>query len=92
MEGTIAKAAQKAAAPAPAQKASQSINAMMNAMLDRDGFRKRFNDLLGKRAPQFVSSIVSMVNADEKTPAGILSVASFCDPSSIKSCYFRSPY
>ena len=66
MEGTIAKAAQKAAAPAPAQKASQSINAMMNAMLDRDGFRKRFNDLLGKRAPQFVSSIVSMVNADEK--------------------------
>lgn len=66
MEGTIAKAAQKAAAPAPAQKASQSINAMMNAMLDRDGVRKRFNDLLGKRAPQFVSSIVSMVNADEK--------------------------
>lgn len=43
-----------------------SVNALMNTFLDNQGMRKRFDDLLGKRAPQFVSSIVSMVNADKK--------------------------
>lgn len=41
-----------------------SINALMNSILDGEGMRKRFDDLLGKRAPQFVSSLVSLVNAD----------------------------
>lgn len=42
----------------------QTVNQLMNAMLDGEGMRNRFNDLLGKRAPQFVSSVVSLVNAD----------------------------
>ena len=46
-------------------KPKQSLNAVMNSMIDGEGLRKRFNDLLGDRAPQFVSSLVSMVNADE---------------------------
>lgn len=63
MENTIQKAARRE--PAPREKqASNSINTMLNSLLDREGFRKRFNDLLGKRAPQFVSSVVSLVNAD----------------------------
>lgn len=53
-----ASAAPKTTAPAP------SFSAMMNTYLDRDGMRKRFDELLGKRSPQFISSIVSMVNAD----------------------------
>lgn len=57
---------QKATATAaPAAKASQTVNQLMNSILDGEGMRKRFNDLLGKRAPQFISSIVSMVNADK---------------------------
>lgn len=64
MENAIQKAAKKNADMT--QQASQSVSAMLNSVLDRDGFRKRFNDLLGKRAPQFVSSVVSLVNADEK--------------------------
>lgn len=47
------------------EKPKQSLNAVMNTMLDSEGLRKRFNDLLGARAPQFVSSLVSMINADE---------------------------
>lgn len=47
------------------EKPKQSLNAVMNSMLDGEGLRKRFNDLLGDRAPQFVSSLVSMINADE---------------------------
>lgn len=66
MEGTIQKAVQKNNAPAPEQQASQSISAMMNTLLDKEKYRSRFEDLLGRRTPQFVSSIVSMVNADAK--------------------------
>lgn len=43
-----------------------SVNALMNSFLDGEGMRKRFDDLLGKRAPQFISSVVSLVNADNK--------------------------
>lgn len=56
---------QSAAKKNPAVAAQQSIGAMVNTFLDRDGMRKRFDELLGKRAPQFVSSIVSMVNSDQ---------------------------
>lgn len=36
---------------------------MLNAFLDREGMNKRFNELLGKRTPQFVSSLVTLINA-----------------------------
>ena len=42
----------------------QSVATLLNAYLDRDKMRARFDDVLGKRAPQFISSIVSLVNAD----------------------------
>ncbi len=53
---------QATTSPSEALK-NQSVNALMNGLLDREGMRKRFNDLLGKRAPQFISSIISLVNA-----------------------------
>lgn len=49
--------------PAPKQ---ESVNAIISSILDQNAMRKRFDELLGKRAPQFISSIVSLVNA---TPA-----------------------
>lgn len=52
---------QKADKPA----AQPNVTALLNTFLDRDGLRKRFDELLGKRSPQFMSSIVSMVNADK---------------------------
>lgn len=63
MENTIANAVQNSRDISNKQ-ASQSVNKMLNSVIDREGFRKRFDDLLGKRAPQFVSSVVSLVNAD----------------------------
>lgn len=47
-----------------AAEKKQTVNQIMNAMLDGEGLRKRFDDLLGKRSAQFISSIVSLVNAD----------------------------
>jgi recombination protein RecT len=44
---------------APAQ---QSVNQLMNSMLDGEKLRGRFNELLGNRSAQFVSSLVSLVN------------------------------
>jgi len=43
---------------------SQSINALLNSILDGEKMRSRFEELLGKRAPQYLSSIVSLVNSE----------------------------
>lgn len=56
---SIAKAV---ASQAPEKKAQQSVMQMMNGLLDGEKMRKRFDELLGKRAPQFLSSLVNMVN------------------------------
>ena len=47
---------------APEVQARQSIGAMLNGILDGEKYRKRFDELLGKRTPQFISSLVSMIN------------------------------
>lgn len=66
MENAIQKATAKNILAAKNSKANQSVSALLNSTLDKEGYRNRFNDLLGERAPQFVSSIVSMINADAK--------------------------
>lgn len=42
----------------------ESTAALMNMLLSKEGYQKRFDELLGKRSPQFISSIVSLMNAD----------------------------
>lgn len=46
------------------QAKKKSVAMAMNELLDRDGIKGRINELLGKRAPQFTGSLVSLVNAD----------------------------
>ena len=46
-------------------KQQQTVNQLMSAMLDGEKLRGRFDELLGKRAPQFISSLVSLINADK---------------------------
>lgn len=65
MANTIQKATGSKVAEGKANEAAKvSLNVMMSSLLDREGMRKRFDDLLGKRSPQFISSVVSLVNAD----------------------------
>lgn len=74
MSGLISQAAAQsglkphnAQAPSGVQaRAKNSINVMLSNLLDSENYRKRFDELLGKRAPQFISSLVSLVNADAK--------------------------
>ena len=46
----------------PEARAQKSVNTMLNSLLDGEKMRKRFDELLGKRTPQFLSSLVSMIN------------------------------
>ena len=60
------------------EQGKQTVNQLMSAMLDGEKMRSRFDELLGKRAPQFISSVVSLVNA---TPA--LQEAFFDSPMTV---------
>ncbi len=63
MGNTIQNQVTKANTAAPA--AQQTVNQLMSSILDGEKMRSRFDELLGKRAPQFISSVVSLVNADQ---------------------------
>ena len=60
--GIIQSAQQKKMEQQQAPKSG--VATVLNDILDRDSMRKRFDELLGKRAPQFISSVISVVNAD----------------------------
>lgn len=59
----------------PEAKAQQSINSMLSGILDSQKMRIRFEELLGKRTPQFLSSLVSMIN----------------DNTSLQKAFYESP-
>lgn len=69
----------------------QSIQVMLNSLLDSDGYRKRFDELLGSRAPQFVSSIVSMVNADKNLQQAFMNAPVTVVQSALKAATFDLP-
>lgn len=79
---------QRTAAPAPA---TASVGVMLNSLLDREGYRKRFDELLGKRAPQFVSSIVSMVNGDKNLEKAFMNAPITVIQSALKAATFDLP-
>ena len=72
MAANIQKAVQQ---NKPEVKANQSVNAMLSGILDGEKMRRRFEELLGKRTPQFLSSLVSMIN----------------DSPSLQKAFYESP-
>lgn len=65
--GGIIKAQQAVSAEnTGANVVKKSLSVMMNEMLDSEGYKKRFQELLGNRTPQFLSAVVSLVNSDRK--------------------------
>ena len=91
MSGIIQKATSQAAAQPQRNGNPPSITATLNNYLDRDGLRKRFDELLGKRAPQFVSSIVSMVNADKNMQMAFYEAPMTVIQSCLKAATFDLP-
>ena len=71
--------------------AQPNVTALVNSFLDRDGMRKRFDELLGKRSPQFISSIVSMVNADKNMQQAFYESPMTVIQSALKAATFDLP-
>ncbi len=61
MAGKIQKAAQQQMEQQKQPK-QMGINALINSVIDQEGMRKRFEELLGKRTAQFLSSLVTVIN------------------------------
>lgn len=46
----------------PEARAKKSVKLQVNEILDGEKYRKRFDELLGKRSAQFTASLVNMIN------------------------------
>ena len=86
MATTIQKSIENQIAPK-----QPSINALMNSYLDGEGMRKRFDELLGKRSAQFVSSVVSMCNADKNMQKAFYESPMTVIQSALKAATFDLP-
>lgn len=91
MAGKIQNQVAKIEGNAMQAQGKQTVNQIMNAMLDGENLRGRFNDLLGKRAPQFISSIVSLVNADSNMQQAFYEAPMTVIQSALKAATFDLP-
>lgn len=89
--GIITKAANETKNQMQSQNQRPSVNMLMNSMLDAEGMRKRFNDILGERAPQFISSVVSLVNADQNLQRAFYEAPMTVIQSALKAATFDLP-
>ncbi len=81
----------KANAVQTAAGAKQNVVTLMNSYLDSSKTRSRIDELLGKRAPQFVSSLVSMVNADVNLQKAFYEAPMTIIQSALKAATFDLP-
>ena len=88
--GIIQKQTQTNEIKAQEQK-QPTVNQLMNSMLDGEKLRGRFNEVLGKRAPQFVSSLVSLVNADANLQLAFFEAPMTVIQSALKAASFDLP-
>lgn len=86
IQNQLAKSANQQVAPA-----QQSVNQLMNSMLDGEKLRGRFNELLGNRSAQFVSSLVSMVNADQNLQKAFYEAPMTVIQAGLKAAAFDLP-
>lgn len=91
MAGKIQESLATREAAAPAAAAKKSVGALLNAMLDGEGYRKRFDELLGSRAPQFISSIVTLANADKNLQRAIVEAPVTVIQSALKAATYDLP-
>lgn len=89
--GKIQNAVQKNNEQDLEAKKKQPITVLMNSLLDSEGYKKRFEELLGNRTPQFVSSIVSLVNADVNLQKAFYESPVTILQASLKAATFNLP-
>lgn len=75
----------------PEARAKQSINTMLSGILDGENMRRRFEELLGKRTPQFLSSLVSMINDNPDLQAAFYSSSMSVIKSALQAASYDLP-
>lgn len=86
IQNQLAKTATQKAAPA-----QQNVNQLMNSILDGDKLRGRFNELLGERTPQFISSLVTIVNGSPELQKAFYDAPMSVIQSGLKAAAFDLP-
>ena len=86
MQGAIQKATQNKTATA-----AKSVNQIVNSILDGEAMRRRFDDLLRERAPQFISSLVSLVNATPQLQQAMYEAPMTVIQSALKAATYDLP-
>lgn len=71
--------------------AKQTVNQMLYSLLDSEKLRGRFEELLGKRTPQFLSAVVSLVNADPKLQKAFYEAPMTVIQAALKAATFDLP-
>lgn len=89
--GIVAKTAGQHSTAVSEQKPKATITTTMNSLLDSEGYRRRFDELLGKRAPQFIASIISLVNADKNLQAAFQQSPVTIIQSALKAATYDLP-
>ncbi|MBQ7873737.1 MAG: recombinase RecT [Oscillospiraceae bacterium] len=69
----------------------QTVSALMNSLLDSEKMKTRFDSLLGKRAPQFISSLITLVNADENLQRAFYEAPMTVIQAGLKAASFDLP-
>lgn len=69
----------------------QSVSAILNGILDGEGYRKRIDELMGKRAPQFISSVVTMASNDTMLRKVVASAPASIITSALKAAALDLP-
>lgn len=87
MKNTIQQAAQNK----PAAVAGRSVNQILNGILDGENMRRRFDELLGKRAPQFISSLITLVNATPELQQAVYESPATVIQSALKAATYDLP-
>ena len=90
-DGIVAKTVQQTNAVTQGHKPKASLTTMMNSLLDSEGYRRRFDELLGKRAPQFIASIISLVNADKNLQTAFQQAPVTIIQSALKAATYDLP-
>ncbi len=88
---SIQKAVSRPSAMQETEKKPMGINALMNSILDGEGMRRRFEELLGKRTPQFISSVVTLINADVNLQRAFREAPMTVIQSALKAATFDLP-
>lgn len=71
--------------------AKRTTTAILNGILDGEGYRKRIEEILGKRAPQFVSSVLTMANNDTMLRKVVASAPQTIITSALKAATLDLP-